>query len=165
MNYKGFDSAAWLRSGILAIGLGFVLSVISLYGMVRASFIGRPTVKNQLVIMSIGLIIFIPEVIVQVKGCRQLLYSVVANNVGNVATPCEKVYNKQILLWIVFADLCIFAISYGVSLGFGNKLFLAIGMPIIGVALFTVMGFAIKKNNTIQTNETKQSKRVGRPKP
>ena len=133
--------------------------------MVRASFIGRPTVKNQLVIMSIGLIIFIPEVIVQVKGCRQLLYSVVANNVGNVATPCEKVYNKQILLWIVFADLCIFAISYGVSLGFGNKLFLAIGMPIIGVALFTVMGFAIKKNNTIQTNETKQSKRVGRPKP
>ena len=67
MNYKGFDSAAWLRSGILAIGLGFVLSVISLYSMVRASFIGRPTVKNQLVIMSIGLIIFIPEVIVQVK--------------------------------------------------------------------------------------------------
>ena len=119
--------------------------------MLRASSIGRPTVKNQLVIMSIGLIIFIPQVIVQVKGCRQLLYSVVANNVGNVATPCEKVYNKQILLWIVFADLCIFAISYGVSLGFGNKLFLANGMPIIGVALFTVMGFAIKKQ--YNTNE------------
>lgn len=105
--------------------------------------------------MSIGLIIFIPEVIVQVKGCRQLLYSVVANNVGNVATPCEKAYNKQILLWIVFADLFIFAISYGVSLGFGNKLFLAIGMPIIGVALFTVMGFAIKK--TIQYKRMKRS--------
>ncbi len=155
MNYKGFDSAAWLRSGILAIGLGFVTSAISLYGMLRASFIGRPTVKNQLVIMSIGLIIFIPEVIVQVKGCRQLLYSVVANNVGNVATPCEKVYNKQILLWIVFTDLCIFAISYGVSLGFGNKLFLAIGMPIIGVALFTVMGFAIKK--TVQYKRMKRN--------
>lgn len=155
MNYKGFDSAAWLRSGILAICVGFAVSGFEVAGMIGVSLRAMPTVKNQLIVITMGLIVFIPQVIVQVKGCRQLLYSVVANNVGNVATPCEKVYNKQILLWIVFADLCIFAISYGVSLGFGNKLFLAIGMPIIGVALFTVMGFAIKK--TIQYKRMKRS--------
>lgn len=113
------------------------------------------TVKNQLIATEIGLVIFIIQVIVQAKGCRQLLYSVMADNMGNVATPCEKAHNKQMLLWIVFADLCIFAISYGVSLGFGNKLFLAIGMPIIGVVLFTVMGFAIKR--TIQYKRIKRN--------
>ena len=155
MNYKGFDSAAWLRSGILAICVGFAVSGFEVAGMIGVSLRAMPTVKNQLIVITMGLIVFIPQVILQAKGCRQLLYSVVANNVGNVATPCEKVYNKQILLWIVFADLCIFAISYGVSLGFGNKLFLAIGMPIIGVALFTVMGFAIKR--TIQYKRMKRN--------
>ena len=155
MNYKGFDSAAWLRSGILAICVGFAVSGFEVAGMIGVSLRAMLTVKNQLIVITMGLIVFIPQVILQAKGCRQLLYSVVANNVGNVATPCEKAYNKQILLWIVFADLFIFAISYGVSLGFGNKLFLAIGMPIIGVALFTVMGFAIKK--TIQYKRMKRS--------
>lgn len=155
MNYKGFDSAAWLRSGILAICVGFAVSGFEVAGMIGVSLRAMPTVKNQLIVITMGLIVFIPQVILQAKGCRQLLYSVVANNVGNVATPCEKVYNKQILLWIVFADLCIFAISYGVSLGFGNKLFLAIGMPIIGVALFTVMGFAIKR--TVQYKRMKRN--------
>lgn len=155
MNYKGFDSAAWLRSGILAICVGFAVSGFEVAGMIGVSLRAMPTVKNQLIVITMGLIVFIPQVILQAKGCRQLLYSVVANNVGNVATPCEKVYNKQILLWIVFADLFIFAISYGVSLGFGNKLFLAIGMPIIGVALFTVMGFAIKR--TVQYKRMKRS--------
>lgn len=155
MNYKGFDSAAWRRSGIVAISLGFILFACSLTGMIEVSLRGMPTVKNQLIATEIGLVIFIIQVIVQAKGCRQLLYSVMANNISNVATPCEKAHNKQMLLWIVFADLCIFAISYGVSLGFGNKLFLAIGMPIIGVALFTVMGFAIKR--TIQYKRIKRN--------
>ena len=112
--------------------------------MWQVGSIGVPSVKNQLIAVAIGLIVFAVQVILQAKGCRQLMYSVVANKVGNEATPCEKAQNKQILLWIVFVDLCIFVISYGVSIAFGDKLFLAIGLPLIGVAMFTVMGFAIK---------------------
>ena len=155
MNYKGFDSMDWWKSGILAISIGFILSGFELSGMLWVALHAMSTVKNQFISLVIGLTVFTVQVIVQTKGCRQMLYSVMADNMGNVATPCEKAHNKQMLLWIVFADLCIFAISYGVSLGFGNKLFLAIGMPIIGVALFTVMGFAIKR--TIQYKRIKRN--------
>ena len=144
VNYKGFDGTAWRWCGISAIFVGFALSGIEVWGMLNACTIGVPSVKNQLIAVAIGLIVFAVQVILQAKGCRQLMYSVVANKVGNEATPCEKAQNKQMLLWIVFADLCIFAISYGVSIAFGDKLFLAIGLPLIGVAMFTVMGFAIK---------------------
>ena len=112
--------------------------------MWQVGSIGVPSVKNQLIAVAIGLIVFAVQVILQAKGCRQIMYSVVANKPGNEATPCEKAQNKQMLLWIVFVDLCIFVISYGVSIAFGDKLFLAIGLPLIGVAMFTVMGFAIK---------------------
>lgn len=144
VNYKGFDGTAWRWCGIAVIILGFAISVFEIWGMWQVGSIGVPSVKNQLIAVAIGLIVFAIQVILQAKGSRQLMYSVVANKVGNEATPCEKAQNKQMLLWIVFADLCIFAISYGVSIAFGDKLFLAIGLPLIGVAMFTVMGFAIK---------------------
>lgn len=144
MNYKGFDGTAWRWCGIAVIILGFAISAFEIWGMWQVGSIGVPSVKNQLIAVAIGLIVFAVQVILQAKGCRQLMYSVVANKVGNEATPCEKAQNKQILLWIVFVDLCIFVISYGVSIAFGDKLFLAIGLPLIGVAMFTVMGFAIK---------------------
>lgn len=144
VNYKGFDGTAWRWCGIAVIILGFAISVFEIWGMWQVGSIGVPSVKNQLIAVAIGLIVFAVQVILQAKGCRQLMYSVVANKVGNEATPCEKAQNKQMLLWIVFVDLCIFAISYGVFIAFGDKLFLAIGLPLIGVAMFTVMGFAIK---------------------
>lgn len=144
MNYKGFDGTAWRWCGIAVIILGFAISVFEIWGMWQVGSIGVPSVKNQLIAVAIGLIVFAVQVILQAKGCRQIMYSVVANKPGNEATPCEKAQNKQMLLWIVFVDLCIFVISYGVSIAFGDKLFLAIGLPLIGVAMFTVMGFAIK---------------------
>lgn len=144
VNYKGFDGTAWRWCGIAVIILGFAISVFEIWGMWQVGSIGVPSVKNQLIAVAIGLIVFAVQVILQAKGSRQLMYSVVANKVGNEATPCEKAQNKQMLLWIVFVDLCIFAISYGVFIAFGDKLFPAIGLPLIGVAMFTVMGFAIK---------------------
>ena len=154
MEYKGFDGTAWRWCGIAVIFLGFAISAFEMWGMLNACTIGVPSAKNQLIAVAIGLIVFAVQVILQAKGCRQLMYSVVANKVGNEATPCEKAQNKQMLLWIVFVDLCIFAISYGVSIAFGDKLFLAIGLPLIGVAMFTVMGFAIK--GTVQYKRLKR---------
>ena len=127
-----------------------------MWGMWQVGSIGVPSVKNQLIAVAIGLIVFAVQVILQAKGCRQIMYSVVANKPGNEATPCEKAQNKQMLLWIAFVDLCIFAISYGVFIAFGDELFLAIGLPLIGVAMFTVMGFAIK-----ETTRYKRLKRKG----
>lgn len=159
MNYKGFDGTAWRWCGIAVIILGFAISAFEIWGMWQVGSIGVPSVKNQLIAVAIGLIVFAVQVILQAKGCRQLMYSVVANKVGNEATPCEKAQNKQMLLWIVFVDLCIFVISYGVSIAFGDKLFLAIGLPLIGVAMFTVMGFAIK--GTIRYKRLKRNGEKG----
>ena len=112
MNYKGFDGTAWRWCGIAVIILGFAISAFEIWGMWQVGSIGVPSVKNQLIAVAIGLIVFAVQVILQAKGCRQLMYSVVANKVGNEATPCEKAQNKQILLWSVFVERCIFVLSY-----------------------------------------------------
>ena len=101
MNYKGFDGTAWRWCGIAVIILGFAISVFEIWGMWQVGSIGVPSVKNQLIAVAIGLIVFAVQVILQAKGCRQLMYSVVANKVGNEATPCEKAQNKQMLLCFV----------------------------------------------------------------